>query len=902
MSAKGFDGLISSVYTLGAGILNLINDIGGLPTILMLATTALIAFKNAEIIAAGVNLFNSIDTLVSAIGAMIPLLFSGTSAMYALASGLAAADVAASALDVLTGGIIAVIGLLATAAVAIASSGMAAEAKKITDSTNAMTDSLTKLNQAVQQVSQVKSLGEQYDTLSAKINRTAEENQSLLDVQNQIHTLLPGLSGEMDAYGNYILTAGTNTNTLVGYMNNQLATMRLLAQQTILNNESTDIYNLNQSKGPKLNFQNGKLTWGMTPDELKDINNQIAIMTAHYNSLDEVNKKVYLDFLQAHNVNADIISDIKNQVLYNGQLIPMDAEVGTAQRYLNEQLREGTTLGVSFSDTVLKDINTETKDYTSALDEMAKTGGVSNATVEKLYASGSKLTDYLTYANGKWQLNTQAVYADTMAQIQEQMAVDKAALAQIHLMSAIEQATPAIEKQVQAITADMNQLQAAIDEMASGTAAALQDAADKAASTEKTILSDIESMLRQDIDNQKALVEAGLKKYNDLIATEKAQMEANKKSIQDAQTAFDTMIKDETDAIKAQEDAYDKIITAKKTELQLMHDKQDYLDTLAEKEHAVSETQMQLDALSMDNSQEAMAKRLTLQDTLNKNVTDLNKTQSDNQYTQEQAALDNELKAYKDASDARIAVLQAEDEASKKSSDARIKNIENQETALEKESKTVIDGFNSEISDLDAKLANTGQIARDAWAAMADPATLQRLLDWNYNYGTSIEEDITKPWYDALAGAQEYYYWLSAIGQGVKGGNIAPGPGGQNYIHPSKGGLVTGGIPGEDSVPALVMPGEYILNKAQVDAIGSGNLKNLGTGNMGIANMPTMSIPNVTSGGGTNQINFEMPINVSGNLDRTVLPDIEKLVNKAFEKMNSAMLMRGYKRVANSYQ
>lgn len=39
--------------------------------------------------------------------------------------------------------------------------------------------------------------------------------------------------------------------------------------------------------------------------------------------------------------------------------------------------------------------------------------------------------------------------------------------------------------------------------------------------------------------------------------------------------------------------------------------------------------------------------------------------------------------------------------------------------------------------------------------------------------------------------------------------------------HMATGGLVTGGIQGKDSVPALLMPGEMVLNKAAVDATGT---------------------------------------------------------------------------------
>ena len=61
------------------------------------------------------------------------------------------------------------------------------------------------------------------------------------------------------------------------------------------------------------------------------------------------------------------------------------------------------------------------------------------------------------------------------------------------------------------------------------------------------------------------------------------------------------------------------------------------------------------------------------------------------------------------------------------------------------------------------------------------------------------------------------------------------------------------------------------------------------------------TLPQFTSQGGGDTITFEMPINVAGNLDKEVLPDVEAMVNKAFEKMNSALLQRGIKRSVDQF-
>ena len=60
----------------------------------------------------------------------------------------------------------------------------------------------------------------------------------------------------------------------------------------------------------------------------------------------------------------------------------------------------------------------------------------------------------------------------------------------------------------------------------------------------------------------------------------------------------------------------------------------------------------------------------------------------------------------------------------------------------------------------------------------------------------------------------------------VLGGEYANG-GFIPKIRAATGAMVRGGIQGKDSVPAMLMPGEYVLKKSAVDALGTNFLNDL---------------------------------------------------------------------------
>lgn len=125
---------------------------------------------------------------------------------------------------------------------------------------------------------------------------------------------------------------------------------------------------------------------------------------------------------------------------------------------------------------------------------------------------------------------------------------------------------------------------------------------------------------------------------------------------------------------------------------------------------------------------------------------------------------------------------------------------------------------------------------------------------------------------------------LSAILAGLSsGGNQS-----QSFAPPAfhDGGVVGDFSMNSNEVFAKLMNGEVVVTPSQMDSF-----------------MKT-KIPQIASYSSDSPSSFEinMPINVAGNLDKSVLPDLEKMSNALLEKINKAMMGRGYNRRADMYQ
>jgi len=102
------------------------------------------------------------------------------------------------------------------------------------------------------------------------------------------------------------------------------------------------------------------------------------------------------------------------------------------------------------------------------------------------------------------------------------------------------------------------------------------------------------------------------------------------------------------------------------------------------------------------------------------------------------------------------------------------------------------------------------------------------------------------------------------------------------------GGDFAGGLKSNE-VFAKLMKGELVSTEAQMDNF----MKTI---------LPTMISqgPNINNAN-AGSINIDMPINVAGNLDKSVLPQLEKIVAQAVKQLNTNLQQRGYKRSVDQF-
>ena len=173
---------------------------------------------------------------------------------------------------------------------------------------------------------------------------------------------------------------------------------------------------------------------------------------------------------------------------------------------------------------------------------------------------------------------------------------------------------------------------------------------------------------------------------------------------------------DEKDAISKRLDALKEFYDKQKELLQDAYDEDKYLDEQTEKRKAVTDLQMQLERLALDNSAWAQKKRLELMEEL--------------------------ADAQKDLDDFE------KEHALKVAQDQLDESYEMQEKALNKETEALEDREKSALSLREEAMDLLRNHGLELFNA---------LVEWNNIYGDGIEESIVQPWKEAYTAMQEYF-------------------------------------------------------------------------------------------------------------------------------------------------
>jgi hypothetical protein len=358
---------------------------------------------------------------------------------------------------------------------------------------------------------------------------------------------------------------------------------------------------------------------------------------------------------------------------------------------------------------------------------------------------------------------------------------------------------------------------------------------------------------------------------SDLKDLTKAQKE-NSSATNDQEKAYQELLKTtidmikkrkqaEKDALEDQLDAYKKIIDARKELLDQQSEERDYNEKVAESNKEVGDIQAEILALQFDNSEEAVAKRLLLQEKLSKKQKELENIQYDNSIDIQKDALDKEYDDYKNLMDSKIKVLDDylndEDRITK---DA-MRKMQKYSADMMESLSTAASGFGNALSTsfntaMDSMLIKLQQLRTEAESVAASTPSV-------YWWGSENQKMSLNPSSNEIARKKLFGY--------------------------HDGGIVDGLNLGNNEVMAKLLKGEGVYTASQADNFIKNTLPNL-------ANV----INNSNSGISIEKV-MDLYLTVQGNMDSSVLPNIEKIVNSSMNKSINSLFQRGVVRPANSF-
>lgn len=239
-------------------------------------------------------------------------------------------------------------------------------------------------------------------------------------------------------------------------------------------------------------------------------------------------------------------------------------------------------------------------------------------------------------------------------------------------------------------------------------------------------------------------------------------------------------IKDSSDAqkqaLKDELDAYKKIINAQKEKLQNMRDEENYNSNVAEKNKNIASLQSQIDALALDDSRSAQAKRLKLEEELAKAKKDLADYQADYSLDKQLDALDKEYDAFEENINNQIdAIEKSADKETKiyqKKQKEMLKLLESQHNAelesiesrrkaalarIESEREAAVASLDSQIQSLQDYLSKEGVLWQDANERIRTQgkALWSELRSYAAEYTRDVE-GLEDAWNKALSAVDRY--------------------------------------------------------------------------------------------------------------------------------------------------
>lgn len=354
---------------------------------------------------------------------------------------------------------------------------------------------------------------------------------------------------------------------------------------------------------------------------------------------------------------------------------------------------------------------------TAAAREYAENGFMSVDTLQSILGLSPKYLAMLQDENGQLVVNEEAIQAIIKARTEEMAAETALAYAKQILIAAED--------------GDINKLTslAAVTEKAGNATwdmAYATLALAKAVGDSKGIDVSYFDNAYKNLDTMRSLSNLATDSISSFYKTLDSSYISQKDALDKILSLTEDLIKHELEkqkeALEDQKSDYADIINQKKEMIRLAKEQEDREKSVAEKLEEMAKLQAKIAQLSLDDSREAQAERRSLEEELSNLQKELTNEQSDHAYDVQVEVLDKELEAYEKEKDAEIDALEDTLSSAEKLYQAALERIEN------------------------------------GWDTL-----YTELLDWNYNYGSTLQSDLENAWDGALAAAKRYGSFVSAM-------------------------------------------------------------------------------------------------------------------------------------------
>jgi TP901 family phage tail tape measure protein len=416
------------------------------------------------------------------------------------------------------------------------------------------------------------------------------------------------------------------------------------------------------------------------------------------------------------------------------------------------------------------------------------------------------------------------------------------------------------------------------------------------------------------IDKQKQLI-------RDVYEEEKRLREEKKialdRELEDARFLMEL----QQEAAKEELDSYNDIIDA---QIRLLREKQraiEYDRKQNENQDELSDLESEIAVLALDDSAEAIARRMELEEEAINLRTQMENDAEDESFRLQEEALENERRLAEEKTQIREQEFQDELLMLEREHELRTRELEDEQRAADEAYEINIrrleDEYAAKEASLQAKieqiqnyLDQEGTIINDAMNMIVNKnkETYDQLLEWNKVYGTGINDDVISAWNLAIAAVEAYKLAMADVAPPPSGGGSefygndplfnSPSPGNgyqydpnEDYTNPTgrHSGVKTGPVGGRFALKsneefAKLLDTELVINADQMNRFMTRTL-------------PQM-VQNTNNGG---NIEINMPIQCAGNLDRSVLPDIDAIVKKAVKQLNDNLSQRGFTRNVSAF-